>query len=99
MEQSGAPAGVHLPGDGGEILVILHMRGGDIEDEITSSIGAGRHHPIGIGGHDQVNEVTHGVGVYTLGLDKDRLLGDQALEHTLGGMVTGGVDTATQLAR
>ncbi len=70
-------------------LVVLHMGGRHVEDEVTPSIGTGRHHPVGVGRHDQVNAVPHRVGVDPLWLHQDRLLGDQPLEHRLVGPVAG----------
>ena len=50
------------------------------DHEVAPCVGASRDHPIAVRRHDDVQTVPHWVGIEALGLDHQRLLGDDRLE-------------------
>src|SRR5262249_2568589 len=89
MQKPFPSAIVHLSDYGVKVLKILEMFVSHVEHEIAPRVGAGRHHPVAVRGHNQVDAIANREGVEPLGLYHERFFSDERLKNGFMGSIAG----------
>ena len=89
MQEGLPPPTVHLALNGREVGSVLHLAVAHVYDEVAALVRSCRHHPLVVGGHDEVDVVGCRFSVNTLRLGHHHLLGDEGFHDALVLLVSG----------